>query len=383
MKLVGKVPVEPLAEERLTNIERNLVVRVSELREQRTVRAPRRLLAFAGVAMAVAVAALVGWKLHRDPVLPAPAAEQLAMKNGALVVDGAEIAGTDFVVTHQRGRVDVVMEHAGRLDLHVVHDPSRLLVVKVGDVVIEDVGTRFSIDYDGHDVEVRVTEGAVKVTRGGREQTVAAGNAWTLELGPITIAELDKHTPRVAAAQPAAPDAAPEIPKVDNPTEVAGPIARSGSGSGSNAAGGSGSGSGGGSRHKAGVTNAHKALANAPLVDEPLDIGIADPKQALLEYSQRASGVGSAQDTGVMLYSMAVVQHRAANDAGALHTLQAVTRREGGSRYQAGMWLEVVIRCGHAFDESCRRAAERYRTKFPAGHQTGVADVIVSEIAAQ
>ena len=32
MNLAGKVPVEQLSDERLTNIERNLVVRVSEMR---------------------------------------------------------------------------------------------------------------------------------------------------------------------------------------------------------------------------------------------------------------------------------------------------------------------------------------------------------------
>ena len=51
MKLVGKVPVETLDEERLTNIERRLVVAVSEM-TQHPMRAPRRLLAFAGVGLA-------------------------------------------------------------------------------------------------------------------------------------------------------------------------------------------------------------------------------------------------------------------------------------------------------------------------------------------
>src|SRR5687767_5051508 len=100
MKLVGKVPVEPLDDERLTNIERRLVVHVSEMKQQ-PMRAPRRMLAFAGVAMAVLVAGFVGWKLRGDgtPVVAPSDPEQLAMTAGALDLGGAEITGKDFTVT--------------------------------------------------------------------------------------------------------------------------------------------------------------------------------------------------------------------------------------------------------------------------------------------
>ena len=186
MKLVGKVPVEPLDDERLTNIERKLVVHVSEMQQSR-VRAPRRLLAFAGVAAAVVVAGFIGWKLHRDPVVTPAAPEQLAMTGGALDLGDAQITGKDFTVTRSAARTDIVMK-PGKLELHVDHKPGRLFVVKAGDVEIEDVGTRFSVDYDGKNVDVRVTEGEVKVKHAGKELSIKAGNAWTLELGPITIA---------------------------------------------------------------------------------------------------------------------------------------------------------------------------------------------------
>ena len=52
-----QIPVEPLDEERLTNIERSLVVRVSEMRLADRCAAPRRVLGFAGaVAFAVGAA---------------------------------------------------------------------------------------------------------------------------------------------------------------------------------------------------------------------------------------------------------------------------------------------------------------------------------------
>ena len=46
------------------------------------------------------------------------------------------------------------------------------------------VGTRFTVDCDGTDhVDVRVTEGEVKVTRHHQETRVAAGSAWKTEQG--------------------------------------------------------------------------------------------------------------------------------------------------------------------------------------------------------
>ena len=369
MKLVGKVPVEALDEERLTNIERRLVVQVSEMR-QPPMRAPRRLLAFAGVAMAVAIAVFVGYRLGGDgtPVVGPEEPERYAVTAGALDLGDAQITGADFTVERTPTRVDVRMSKAGLVDLHVDHDPSRLFVVHAGDVEIEDIGTRFSVDWDGDKhVEVRVTEGEVRVRSGGKTFDIVAGNAWTVEIGPITLVELDGRLAAAAA-----------VASVDEPAS------HEDSGKPDTLATARGSGnhpSGTPRQPKPATSNARKALEALDIIEPPVDAGTSDPRQAIVEYSKRASGMGSGQDTTKMLYSMAVIQHRSKNDAAALRTLQGVTVREGAAGYQAGMWLEVRIRCLQAFDDACRRAAERYRNKFPSGRATGVVDAVLGEIS--
>ena len=397
MNLVGKVPVEPLDDERLTNIERRLVVSVSELREQRAP-APRRLVAIAGVTFAVAAAALVGYQLHRAPVIAPPAPQPLAMRAGALDLGDAQIAGTDFTVQRGAHRVDIVMQ-PGRLDLQVEHDPGRLYVVRAGGVEIEDVGTRFSVDYDGTHVDVRVSEGAVKVRHAGKAVEIAASEAWGLDIGPVTIAQLDERRAAAAGAALPGPDelvaiaAAPADPGGHHTaasSDGAGPT-RSTSSAGIPRGPGSattprdaptGTPRAAATRGKPGTSDPRKALAEAGLTP-PIDVGTTDPRQAILEYSKRASAMAEGQDTTRLLYSMAVIQHRANDDRGALRTLVGVTRRVGSNAYGDGLWLEVRIRCLHDFDHDCRRAAERYRNELPSGIRTGIADAVLTAISQQ
>lgn len=379
MKLVGRVPVEPLDDERLTNIERRLVVHVAEM-SQRPTRAPRRLLAFATVAMALAVAGLVGYKLRGDgtPVVGTPEPERFAMKAGALDLGDAQITGTDFAVERSDRRVVVTMQ-PGMIDLHVDHDPSRLFVVKAGAVEIEDVGTRFSVDWQGTNVDVRVTEGEVKVKHAGKELSVTAGNAWTVELGPITLAELEqKHaatpTHEVVADTP-----------VPVPAHDVVAVAPAGAGSGGTSGTTNGSGQGSGARPKASTastastTSAKKALEKAAY-DPPTDAGTDDPKAAIAKYLQLVANM-QGEDKAQMLYSIAVMQHRAKQDKAALYTISGVLKRQGGPAYKAALWLDVRIKCLVAFDDDCRIAAERYLSKFDSGAQAGVAQEILKEIS--
>jgi hypothetical protein len=379
MKLVGKVPVEPLDEERLTNIERKLVVQVSEMRQQ-PVRAPRRLLAFAGVAAALALAVVIGWKLHRDPVLMPPAPQQLAMKNGALDLGDAQITGKDFEITRTAARTEVVMK-PGELDLHVEHKPGRLFVVKAGDVEIEDVGTRFTVAYDGKNVDVRVTEGEVKVKRAGKEVSVKAGNAWTIELGPVTIAQLDTQAANAGANLVEDPP----LPAPDDIGAASNAANNAGTSAGSNTANNSGSntassGSGQGSARKQFVSSARKALAAAGY-DAPPDAGTEDPKAAIASYLQRIANMPEGEDRQLMLYGIAVMQYRSKQDSAAKYTISGALKRQGGPAYQKALWLNVHINCVKAFDDDCRIAAEKYIAKFDSGLHAGVAQEILKEIS--
>lgn len=381
MNLVGKVPVEPLDDERLTNIERRLVVRVSELRDA-PVRPPRRVLAFAGVAMAIALAAFVGYRMHRDPVLAPAAPETLAMAGGALDLGDAQITGSDFTVTRGDHRVEIVMA-PGRLDLHVEHDPRRLYVVRAGDVEVEDVGTRFSVDYDGKHVDVRVTEGAVKVKHAGKEVEVAANQAWGLDIGPVTIAQLDEARAPASDVevddQVAAVDPDPTPSARGSATEVR-DAQTSARGSADPRGAGSGASRGSGARHGDHHSAARKALENAPY-EPPYPVGTDDPKAAIAKYLERAMNLPEGEDKAQLIYSIAVMQHRAGMNADAKRTLPGVLRRQGGTWYKPGLWLLVRIECLESFDDACRSAAEKYLANADTGMQAGIAQDILREIS--
>jgi hypothetical protein len=383
MKLVGKVPVEPLDDERLTNIERRLVVHVSEMSQRPLRAAPRRMLAFAAVALAVVVAGFVGWRVRGDgtPVVAPARPDFVAMKSGALDLGDVQITGNDFTVMRSPGRTDIEMQ-PGRIDLVVEHEPGRLLVVKAGNVEIEDIGTRFSVDYDGKRVDVRVTEGEVKVKHAGKEFPIVAGNAWTIEEGPVTIAQLDakQAAALVAQAQVQAPD----------PVDVVG---AAGGGSGSSARAGSngeqsGRAHGSSSRpRKAGGPDAKKSFEKWP--DEPLvPTEEKDPKKAATLYLNEAQNLDGEQKANY-LQSIAVMHLRAKNYESAVSVLRGVLHERRASEWPAhksALWLDVRAKCllsrskGPTFDEACRLAGATFFDKYPNEARAGAVQQMFREI---
>lgn len=400
MNLRGRIHVEPLDDERLTNIERKLVVAVSEMRAP-AARAPRRVLALAGVAAAIVVAGFVGWTLRGNAGggAPADAVETFALNTDdghTIQLGNAEFgdialtsgAATDLRVERTRDRVIIDM-HRGSIAMAVEHKPGRLLVVRAGETEIEDVGTRFSVDYDGKDkLEVRVTEGEVTVKRGGKHEDITAGFAWALDIGTVvTLAELDaRRGPQVIGMID--PDVSGDgLPPVADPLASPDSGDRGGGTDGASVSGPT-SGEqaarpGAGKRSavkKPGIPNARKALLTAS-IDPPEDVGTTDPRRAIAAYLERAKTMQEGEDKARLLYSMAYVQHMAKNDEAAKYTLRGLLRRNGGPAFRSALWLNVRIHCIEAFDDDCRKAAELYRRKFPDGLHTGVADEIVREIA--
>ncbi len=385
MKLQGRIPVEQLEEERLTNIERKLVVAVSDMRAPAE-RTSRRTLAFAGAVMAVAVAGVVGYKLRPDGSAVISASDEPQTfavntdKTNTVRFGDTQLTagpGTDVVVERTRKRV-VIQMHRGTIDMVVAHDPSRLLVVRAGDTEIEDVGTRFVVDYDGKSkLAVRVTEGEVLVKRAGKHENIAAGFAWSSDAGKQTIAALDRvNVVAVAPMAPARPADNVPVPVVVNPAPIdatgsATPPAGVGSGSASQVV-----------VRKAGKSNGRVALEKLA-IEEPLDVGTKDLNTAIAKYLELALGMAESQDKTQVLYSMAVVQHRAHQDKAALYTLSAVIKRQGGKAYRSALWLNVRIECMQRFDDECRQAADLYLRKVPDGVAAGVAQTILTEIMRQ
>jgi hypothetical protein len=402
MTLHNRIPVEPLDEERLTNIERRLVVGVSELAAH-PARGSRRYLAFAGAAFAVAAAAVLGWKLRGNaaPIVQPQVAEHFAVDTAlpasgfaisTIELDGATIsygdtgATTAFEVARSDGRVVVDMKH-GTLDLAVQHVPGRVLVIRAGDTEIEDIGTKFSVAYDGKaSVDVRVTEGEVKVSRHQQDVRVAAGKAWTSDGGLVALADLVKPAPApvvqaptpappivaITAPQPAMRDHQAAVPAVatpahpvhvQKPDEHHEPIVRA-------------------PTTQQAIQNAdpyvelRTAIRKQPIAFDPKIDGKADAANEIaklkkIAYSPTTLGPEAAQAT----YQIAVLLHRPlGQDAEALHTLDMYRRRfASGKEMSAALWLRVRIQCGHTIDEDCRRAAYSYQHEVTTGEAAEVA----------
>jgi hypothetical protein len=375
MKLGKRIPVEPLDEERLTNIERRLVVAVSAARPD----APsRRPLAFVTAMLAAAVVVLLGWTLRRSPVpatsptvaIAEPAPPQhvsvtTEAEHSTLALDDTTIASdpaTNFDVTRGANRVVVEITH-GRLDLAVQHRVGRVLVIRAGDTEIEDVGTHFSVAYDGKTVDVRVTEGEVRVTRDGNETRVAAGSAWTTARGLVALADLELPATPIPIVAVVAPPPTPtmpapvahvtvrtppvELPPTRVPTVPVDPYV------------------------ELRTAIRTQPIAFDPKIDGKSDAAAEIARLKLLAYSPTTVG----DQASAALYRIAVLLHRPlGQDAAALNTLELYRRRfTSGKERAAAMWLRVRVACSHTIDGECRSAAYSYQREGPAGDAADVA----------
>lgn len=380
MTLRERIPVEHLDDERLTNIERRLVVQVSEMATP-PARAPRRLLAFAGVALAVGAAAGIGWKLHR-PDAPAPAPEvaqtfsiEAKGERQSVELGDATIASAPDtrVAVSRTSRETIITMTRGTLDLAVVHHADRRVVIRAGDTEIEDVGTVFSVSFDGAShVGVRVTEGEVAVTRQRMRERVTAGHEWSSD-GGMVAAAAPATVVAAAPTAPAAPDvtlrdhvaSAPPAPRPHpRPVHVADEQPVLGEP----------------------VTHApvqpdpyldlQQAIRKVPIELDPRVDGKTDAAAAIAQLKKQAYAPPPlGPEASHALYTIAVLLHRPlGQDAEALHTLDMYHRRfAGGRERHAALWLRVRIVCGHAIDDECRKAAYTYQHEVPSGPAADVA----------
>ena len=377
MKLREKIAVEQLDDERLTNIERNLVVKVSEMSAPPA--RSHRLLAFAGVAFAVGAAAGIGWKLHQPeaPVVQPEVAQTFAIEakgeRQSVELGDATIASapdTRVAVSHT-SRETIITMTRGTLDLSVVHRADRRFVIRAGDTEIEDVGTVFSVSFDGAShVGVRVTEGEVAVTRQRKRESITAGHEWSSD-GLVAIAEAK---PAVVVATAPAPDvslrdhvavAPPVTHAHPRPVHVAetepvlgeqvthAPVAPADP-----------------------YVDLQQAIRKQPIEFDPHVDGKTDAAEQIAQLKKQAYAPPPlGPEASHALYTIAVLLHRPlGQDAEALHTLDMYFRRfSGGREMHAALWLRVRILCGHAIDDECRKAAYTYQHEVPSGPAADVA----------
>lgn len=402
MKLVGRIPVEPLDDERLTNIERRIVTGAADA-AARSVRPARGNLALglALIALFIVGAGVAGWKL-RGPGAPAgvvataPIEVHTEAARSSLAIGDATVTSdpeTAFVVTRPGTGVLIEMT-GGRVELEVGKRGDRApLVVRAGDTDVVVIGTRFSVDYHDGQVSVRVTEGVVKVVRQQQEVRVAAGQAWQTKQGVVALAALpDREVATIPADKVASAEAeinmgeAPEVlhdrvakvPDIRTPT----------SGQSDRGAGASGSGapakpSKADQQSRLGPDASDpkgdlKTLVRAQAVFPALDVGEPDALKAIAIY-QRHMREKQGEDHLYAFYSMAVVQSMKLGRASdALSTIERFMRRAPVSSqyYLHGLWLKVRIHCVRAIDDSCRQAAEQYRRRDPDSKAAAVAERI-------
>jgi hypothetical protein len=426
VKLVGRIPVEPLDDERLTNIERRVVAGAVDAapRHRARARTPRRDLAFAAAAMAAMVAGVVGWKLGvgttAAPIVaeaaPTPIHVTTDARRSSLDIGDATIQSdpsTAFVVTRPSGGVLVEMSR-GKVELEVAKRANRPpLVVRAGDTDVIVVGTHFTVDYgDGTgDVDVRVTEGVVEVVRHEHKIRVAAGSAWKTRVGVIALADAGPGlTVATAAGTTAAGTAAgatagtDPVALEDDPAHAGGgsyeidmgkapdvlhertsqvPDARTPS---TQHATNPGSNETTDRRISSRDLLGKTAVVKPHTVDDPkdprgdikrsvrqqpvapaLDVGEPDAAKAMARYNEK---IRNHEDESGALYSIAVIQAtKLGRTADALRTLEAFERRFAQGKIPpekiAVLWLRVRILCGRAIDDSCRQAAYTYVHQAP------------------
>jgi hypothetical protein len=405
VKLVGKVPVEPLDDERLVHIERRVVANAE-------VASPvrggwlRHVVPLAISAAAIAIAIVVGWSLHgaaldggqvadHTPGLApatgdapvrvhtdAPASTSpsglaplatapLATAPLATIDIGdatiASSAGTDVAITRPDGGVLVQMAH-GQVELQVAKRHGRPpLVVRAGDTDVVVVGTHFTVAWDGHGpVDVRVTEGVVRCLHAGSpEARVAAGQAWRSDAGMVALAdppiEIDTHVTKDLLHDRTA--AVPDVPATAS----------------------------------RGVDGSAGAATSKPTLDDPkdphhdlkadiraqalqpaMDVGAADPAAAIAAYRDIWK-IKFDDQAERALYSTALLQAQRDRLGDPLTSLDLYIRRFATKHDDvttAAFWLRVRIECLRAFDDRCRAAATAYVQHAGDGPAAHVAELI-------
>lgn len=363
MSLRDRIPVEPLEDERVARIERAVI---SSLPARPARSTPWRALAPWAVAVAAVAIAVGSWQAASRPgeatvapVAITASADGARVDLGDAVVVASE--GAAFTVTRPGGAVDIHLAR-GRIELDVASRKDRPpLTVHADDVDVVVVGTRFSVEHDD-EVTVAVSEGVVRVRRGGETTTLAAGQDWT---GPTRIAVAPEAAdPATTAPSATGPGPAAEPTSVDVLRDrVAGgppPVdpARTGSGSG------------GRSRPRRDrepvvaeptdpADDLRTAIKKQPIAAAAEVAGGLDP---LTEYQRMAREKGATGGQG--LYGMARVQYLAGKNGDALRSLDSYLRRfPSGAETEAVLWLRLRLRCLQHLDDGCRKAAHTYVTR--------------------
>lgn len=161
-------------------------------------RGKARVMAWAGLALAMVAAVAIMWVQRSPSARPGvttgslrviPGAERQMLPDGSVAIlrDGARIA-TDYTPSARQVRL---LE--GEFFVEVTKDPARPFFIEINDVAVRAVGTAFNVHRTSDAVEVLVSEGVVRiesVAHSGRSvvtTAVAAGQRAYFQLGAERI----------------------------------------------------------------------------------------------------------------------------------------------------------------------------------------------------
>lgn len=214
---------------------------------RRRVRRRKQVRAIGAAAAALALLGVVaGFALRtpREAFVPGQVAVTQDTARSWWLAEGSQVAvdPSSTVTLASADESDVVLiVESGRAAFDVTKNPSRRFVVKADSVEVRVVGTKFTVQRDGHDVAVSVLRGIVEVREGEVVRRLTAGERWSRGTG--LAPELDelegeeeaatprptrspprvlrKHRSQATAepspAEPPPPAAPSELPSVDPP----------------------------------------------------------------------------------------------------------------------------------------------------------------------
>ncbi len=406
MTLRDRIPVEPLAPERLDRLEQR-IVRAAPPALARPARAP--LWPWALAATSAAAAALAVVALRRPAPPPAAPIVVMTEARGTRLDLGDAVVevglATHVVISRLAGGVLVELD-AGTVALDVAPRADRPpLWVKAGDVGVRVVGTAFSVrrESTSAEVEVIVVHGTVEVHRAGEVRRVGGGERWSSTAGAAMAATLPPHASGTSGGPDgvggSARDPRAPLPPDDrggtaglparSPVEVAllderrapvrppsttGPGTATGTGSARRPHGpGNGSGTTAGPAPADPLGDLRARILGAPLAPG-LTTASRTPAEAAAEY-QRRFLTGRGAEASAALHALARTQHlQLGKEAEAVRSLDAYLRRfPQGPELEAVLWLRLRILCRRSFGEPCRVAAHAYVARYPGTDRGGLA----------
>lgn len=407
MTLQDKVPVEPIAPERLERLERRIVAAAGPALAR-----PRRPSLWpVGLALAGAAAGAIAMYALR-PAPPAPSAQPIAVstdeRGATLALGDATIAAspdTRYDVVRADGGIDVRLDRgAVRLDVEPRENRPPLWV-HAGDVGVRVIGTAFTVARapDRGEVSVEVEHGTVEVHKAGVVAPVTGGQRWSsrdgavLAIAPSAAADTPGATASTGGATGSSGDSASGNGRIgatstrtgelatgpaidvavlserDRPTVT--PGSGSGSGSGSSArvtprnGGKPGNGSGSGSTKVDLPAETSGDLA-AEIRRVPLPAGASETSGSIEErvtVLRTRFAKGQSAEAAAALYTLARLQLvEQGKRADALKSLdQYMTRFPSGAERDDAMWLRIRILCDGGYsNNACQAAAHSYVKAF-------------------